>query len=114
SLLLVMTIALISASTGVANAGAPAASFGLKEGDLIRGVGDIDVFVVNQATADKSFARLFLSPVQLNLYPALRGFKAVKQVNTAVRDAYMPPSGFFRVVNTEKVYCMEATGEDVG
>ena len=86
------------------------ASLGLKEGDIIRGTGDLDVYIVN----DKGYMRLFLNEKIFSLYAHL-GFSKIKNVTPAVRNLF-GVSGLFRncETNDPKVYGVEITGEDVG
>lgn len=83
--------------------------FGLKEGDLIRAEGDIDVFIINEA----GYKRLFLNPAIFNMYGHLGGWSSVKTVRPQVRDAFIT-SNFYRYVDSPKVYELEVTGEDTG
>jgi hypothetical protein len=83
--------------------------YGLKEGDLIRAQGDFDIFIVNQY----GYKRLFLNPVIFNMYGHLGGWKAVKTVTPAVRDAFVT-SHLFRYSGSPKVYYLEVTGGDTG
>jgi len=83
--------------------------YGLKEGDLIRAQGDFDVFIINQY----GYKRLFLNPVIFNMYGHLGGWKAIKIVTPAVRDAFIT-SHLYRYSGSPKVYSLEVTGEDTG
>ena len=83
--------------------------FGLKEGDLIRAQGDFDIFIINQY----GYKRLFLNPAIFNMYGHLGGWKAVKTVSPAVRDAFIT-SSLYRYSNAPKVYFLEVTGGDTG
>ena len=83
--------------------------YGLKEGDLIRAQGDFDIFIINQ----NGYKRLFLNPVIFNMYGHLGGWKAVKTVTPATRDAFVT-SKLFRYIDSPKVYQLEVTGEDTG
>lgn len=97
---------------GIRNAGAVAPSdYGLKEGNTISAAGssDPDVYIVN----DWGYKRLFLNPVIFSFYGHLGGFAAVKNVSSSVRDAFMT-SGLFRLVDDQKVWAFESTGEDTG
>jgi len=85
------------------------ADFGLTEGNVIKAVGDIDLYIVNQY----GFKRLFTSPQIFNLYGHLGGFAAVKEVPATTRDAFVT-SPFFRVLGDTKVYALEVTSEDAG
>jgi len=83
--------------------------FGLKEGDLIRAQGDFDIFIINQY----GYKRLFLNPAIFNMYKHLGTWKDVKTVTPATRDAFIT-SGYYRYVDSSKVYDLEVTGEDTG
>jgi len=83
--------------------------YGLKEGDLIRAQGDSDIFIINQ----NGYKRLFLNPTIFNMYGHLGGWKAVKTITTATRDAFIT-SHYYRYVDSPKVYQMKVTGEDTG
>jgi len=83
--------------------------YGLKEGDLIRAVGDIDIFIINQY----GYKRLFLNPVIFNMYGHLGGWSAVKSVAPSTRDAFVT-SNYYRYVDSPKVYFVEVTGGDTG
>lgn len=83
--------------------------YGLKEGDLIRAQGDFDIFIINQY----GYKRLFLNPAIFNMYGHLGGWKAVKTVAPAVRDAFIT-SRLFRYSESPKVYYLEVTGGDTG
>jgi hypothetical protein len=84
--------------------------YNLKEGDLIRAEGDLDIFIINQY----GYKRLFLNPTIFNMYGHLNGgWDAVKTVATATRDAFIT-STHYRYVNEDKVYHMAVTGEDTG
>lgn len=83
--------------------------YGLKEGDLIRAVGDIDIFIINQY----GYKRLFLNPVIFNMYGHLGGWSAVKAVAPSTRDAFVT-SNYYRYVDSPKVYFVEVTGGDTG
>ena len=91
--------------TGTANP----SDYGLKEGDLIRAEGDFDIFIINQY----GYKRLFLNPAIFNMYGHLGGWKTVKTVTTATRDAFIT-SKYFRYVDSPKVYYVEVSGEDTG
>jgi hypothetical protein len=97
---------------GIQNAGAVAPSdYGLKEGNTVSASGssDPDVYIIN----DWGYKRLFLNPVIFSFYGHLGGFAAVKNVSPSVRDAF-GTSGLFRLVNDQKVWAFESTGEDTG
>lgn len=64
--------------------------FGLREGDVIRAEGDVDVFIVNE----HGYKRLFVNEAIFGLYGHL-GFDKVSVVTPAVRDAFIT-SGLFR------------------
>jgi len=83
--------------------------YGLKEGDLIRAVGDIDIFIISQY----GYKRLFLNPVIFNMYGHLGGWSAVKSVAPSTRDAFVT-SNYYRYVDSPKVYFVEVTGGDTG
>ena len=84
--------------------------YGLKEGDLIRAVGDFDIFIISQ----RGYKRLFLNPAIFDMYGHLTGgWKAVKTVSPEVRDAFKT-SNYYRYVNEDKVYKLEISGEDTG
>lgn len=83
--------------------------YGLKEGDLIRAVGDIDIFIINQY----GYKRLFLNPAIFNMYGHLGGWSAVKSVAPSTRDAFVT-SNYYRYVDSPKVYFVEVTGGDTG
>ena len=83
--------------------------YGLREGDLIRAQGDFDIFIINQY----GYKRLFLNPAIFNMYGHLGGWKAVKTVSPAVRDAFVT-SHLFRYSGSPKVYYLEVTGGDTG
>lgn len=83
--------------------------YGLKEGDLIRAQGDFDIFIISQ----NGYKRLFLNPTIFNMYGHLGGWKAVKTVTTATRDAFVT-SHYYRYIDSPKVYQMKVTGEDTG
>ena len=83
--------------------------FGLKEGDLIRAEGDIDVFIINES----GYKRLFLNPAIFNMYGHLGGWSSVKTVRPQVRDAFIT-SNLYRYVDSPKVYELEVTGGDTG
>ncbi len=85
------------------------ADYGLKEGDLIRAEGDFDVYIINQY----GYKRLFLNPIIFNMYGHLGGWKAIKTVSPAVRDAFIT-SHLYRYSGSPKVYSLEVTGEDTG
>ena len=95
----------VNPSTGTANP----SDYGLKEGDLIRAEGDFDIFIISQY----GYKRLFLNPAIFNMYGHLGGWKAVKTVSPATRDAFIT-SKYFRYVDSPKVYQLEVTGEDTG
>ncbi len=85
-------------------------NYGLKEGDLIRAQGDFDVFIISQY----GYKRLFLNPTIFNMYGHLTGgWKAVKTVSPATRDAFIT-SNLYRYVDSPKVYFLEVTGGDIG
>lgn len=83
--------------------------YGLKEGDLIRAEGDFDIFIISQ----NGYKRLFLNPIIFNMYGHLGGWKAVKTISTATRNAFIT-SHYYRYVDSPKVYQMKVTGEDTG
>lgn len=83
------------------------ADFGLKEGDVIKAAGDIDLYIINEY----GYKRLFTNPQIFNLYGHLGGWSVVKEVSASVRDAFMT-SPFFRVVGDSKVWAIEVTAED--
>lgn len=95
-------------ATSVAQAVTPA-DYGLTEGDVIRGAGDIDVYIVNE----HGYKRLFVNPAIFNLYGHL-GFSKVKEVAPATRDAF-GTSGLFRNCESgdQKVYGLDVVSEDV-
>ena len=86
------------------------ATFGLKEGDVIRATGDFDIYIVN----DFGIKRLFINPKIFGLYGHL-GFSKVKEVAPSVRDA-LPTSGYFKNCESGdgKVYALEKLSEDSG
>ncbi|MGD0976820.1 MAG: hypothetical protein ABR875_00805 [Minisyncoccia bacterium] len=85
--------------------------FGLHEGDFIRAVGDIDVYIIN----DFGYKRLILNPAICLMYGHLgQGcFSAVKVVAPSVRDAFIT-SWFFTNGETKdgKVYRLVQTSGD--
>jgi len=83
--------------------------YGLKEGDLIRAEGDFDIFIINQY----GYKRLFLNPAIFEMYKHLGGWKAVKTVKPATRDAFVT-STHYRYIDSSKVYHLEVTGGDTG
>jgi len=83
--------------------------YGLKEGDLIRAEGDLDVFIINQA----GYKRLFLNPVIFNMYGHLGGWSSIKTVRPQVRDAFVT-SNYYKYSDSPKVYQLEVTGADTG
>ncbi|MBU3922846.1 hypothetical protein KJ684_01235 [Patescibacteria group bacterium] len=91
------------------NQGAKPEDYGLKEGDLIRAKGDFDIFIINQF----GYKRLFLNPEIFKMYGHLGGWKDVKTVSSATRDAFIT-SSLYKYVNNTKVYHMTVTGEDTG
>jgi DNA-binding beta-propeller fold protein YncE len=84
------------------------AQFDLREGDVIRAAGDIDVYIVNNA----GYKRLFVNPTIFELYGHL-GWGRIKTVSPAGRDAFRT-SGLFRNCQTDdlKVYGLQVTSED--
>jgi len=83
--------------------------YGLKEGDLIRAKGDLDIFIINQF----GYKRLFLNPAIFNMYGHLGGWDDVKTVSIETRDAFIT-SSLYKYINDEKVYYMTVTGADTG
>lgn len=83
--------------------------YGLKEGDLIRAQGDFDIFIINQY----GYKRLFLNPAIFEMYGHLGSWNDVITVSPETRDAFVT-SSHYRYVNEDKVYHLEATGEDTG
>ncbi|MCC6934092.1 MAG: hypothetical protein IT406_00120, partial [Candidatus Yanofskybacteria bacterium] len=104
----VMSLAGFAAFPLTAAAVAPA-DFGLKEGDVIRATGDVDLYIVNEL----GFKRLFVNPAIFNLYGHL-GWSKVKEVSPATRDAFKT-SGLFRNCESgdAKVYGLDVISEDV-
>ena len=105
----VLGLAGFAALTPVTALAVAPADFGLTEGDVIRAVGDIDVYIVNEM----GYKRLFVNPAIFNLYGHL-GFDKVKEVSVAARDAF-PTSGLFRNCESgaQAVYGLEVSSEDV-
>ncbi len=95
---------------GTVSALSKPSDFGLKEGDVITGKGDIDVFIVN----DWGYKRLFLNPAIFGFYGHL-GFAKVKSVNLSTRDSFIT-SGLFQncETNDQRIYALEVNGEDTG
>lgn len=85
------------------------ADYGLEEGDLIRAVGDFDIFIISQY----GYKRLFLNPAIFEMYGHLGSWDDVKAVAPSTRDAFIT-STHYRYVNEDKVYHLEVTGEDTG
>ena len=83
--------------------------YNLKEGDLIRAEGDFDIFIINQ----HGYKRLFLNPAIFNMYGHLGSWGNVITVTPQTRDAFIT-SNHYRHINEDKVYHMEASGEDTG
>jgi len=83
--------------------------YGLREGDLIRAEGDLDIFIINQY----GYKRLFLNPAIFNMYGHLGGWDAVKIVKPTTRDAFRT-SNYYRYSESPKVYEVEVTGGDTG
>lgn len=83
--------------------------YGLKEGDLIRAEGDFDIFIINQ----HGYKRLFLNPAIFEMYGHLGSWDDVITVTPEVRDAFLT-SPHYRLVDKDKVYHMEVSGEDTG
>ncbi|MCC6405336.1 MAG: hypothetical protein IT405_03040 [Candidatus Yanofskybacteria bacterium] len=104
----VVSLAGFAAFPLAASAAAPA-DFGLKEGDVIRATGDVDLYIVNEL----GYKRLFVNPAIFNLYGHL-GWSKVKEVAPATRDAF-PTSGLFRNCESgdAKVYGLDVISEDV-
>ncbi len=102
----VLSLAGFAAFPVAAYAVAPA-DFGLREGDVIRATGDLDLYIVN----DMGYKRLFVNPAIFNLYGHL-GWSKVKEVAPSTRDAFVT-SGLFRVDGDAKVYGLDVVSEDV-
>lgn len=102
----VLSLAGFAAFPVAAYAVAPA-DFGLREGDVIRATGDVDLYIVN----DMGYKRLFVNPAIFNLYGHL-GWSKVKEVAPSTRDAFVT-SGLFRVDGDAKVYGLDVVSEDV-
>lgn len=83
-------------------------SSAILEGDMIRVVGDIDVYIVKYV-GTKKFKRLILSPSVFNSYGHLK-WENVKQVSQATADLYAT-SDLVRAVNDTKVYKMYPSGD---
>ena len=85
------------------------ADYGLKEDDVIRATGDLDIYIVNE----QGYKRLFVNPAIFNLYGHL-GWSKVKAVSVATRDAFVT-SGLFRNCESgsQKVYGLDVISEDV-
>ena len=98
-----------SGTTVPTTATAKPSDYGLREGDLIRATGDIDIFIINQY----GYKRLFLNPTIFNMYGHLGGWSAVKTVAPSTRDAFIT-SNYYRYVDSPKVYFVEVTGGDTG
>lgn len=84
------------------------ADFGLKEGDIIRATGDLDIYIVNT----DGFKRLFVNPAIFNLYGHL-GWDKVREVSSTTRDSFIT-SGLFRNCESgdERVYGLDVSTED--
>lgn len=101
-------IALALLGWGISALAVAPADFSLKEGDVIRASGDLDIFIVNEF----GYKRLFINPQIFNLYGHL-GWDKVKTVTPVARDAF-GTSGLFRVDGDSKVYVLEVISGDVG
>lgn len=84
--------------------------YGLKEGDIIRAVGDPDIYIVNVF----GYKRLFVSPQIFGFYGHLK-WENVREVRADVRDKFLT-SAYFRncETNDPKVYALEVAAEDTG
>jgi len=89
-------------------------SHGLAEGNLIRLIGGVDVYVINP----HGYLRMFINEVIFGFYGHLGGFPAVQEVPQDTIDWY-PASPYVRNCDAtgdegEKVYAVEITGADTG
>lgn len=85
------------------------------DGDLIRAVGDLDVYIVkiipsiDSGQAAKKFKRLILNPEIFNQYGHLR-WEDIKSVSPTERDEYAT-SGLIRAVGDDKIYNLYPDGD---
>mgnify|MGYP001593690012 CR=1 FL=1 len=113
TLLVLVCVVLFGLSAHTANAIQPK-DIGLKEGDVISAHsndGDPDVYIVNDHFLGAR-KRVFINEAIFGMYGHL-GFNKIRPVTAAQRDMF-PTSNLFKVTGSEKVYCLEATGEDTG
>lgn len=87
---------------------------GLVEGNLIRLIGGLDVYVINQF----GYLRMFINETVFSFYGHLGGFPAVQEVDQDTIDWY-PRSPYVRNCEPppdgqEEVYALEFTGADTG
>jgi len=80
----------------------------IKEGTMIRAIGDVDVYIVKYV-GDKKFKRLILSPSVFNSYKHLK-WTDVMDVEKSVVDAYTT-SELVRAVGDPKVYKLYPAGD---
>ena len=86
----------------------PSLNITILEGDLIRAIGDIDVYIVKYNDS-KKFKRLILSPSVFESYGHLK-WSDVKDVDRSVVDSFTT-SDLVRAVNDYKVYNLFPAGD---
>jgi hypothetical protein len=91
----------------------------LRDGDLIRRVGDPDIFIIKfghwPGPNTIGFKRLFLNPAIFAMYGHLGGYRNVREVRDELFNLF-ETSGLFRNCESgdQKIWATEVTGEDDG